>query len=113
MPIINNPRHPHYCIVYRVLNENEFSDGENEVLYEGACRKYTTRTSRTSNQTVTSQYTLSIPAIVKAKAGDRVRVDDYIGYFEGIVSEVNANNIGSAETGYTGGTDIYWNNYKK
>lgn len=113
MAIINNPRHPHKCVIYRMVDENEFTDGEKVVIYEGVCRKYTTRTSRTSNATVSSQYTLSIPSIVKAKAGDRVEVDDYICHFEGIVSEVNTNNIGSAETGYKGGTDIYWNNYKK
>jgi len=100
---VYNPRHPHMCIVYRITGETPFADGERVVLYEGICRKYTTRASRTSNITYNSQYTLSIPACVKARAGDVVEVDDNIGHFEGTVTEVNAGNFG---------TDIYWNNAK-
>lgn len=98
-----NPRHPHTCVVYRIVGETPFEDGTKEILYEGACRKYTTRSARTSNVTYNSQYTLSIPATVKARAGDIVEVTDRIGYFEGSITEVNVNNFG---------TDIYWNNAK-
>ena len=112
MAVINNPRHPHRCKVYRMADEDEFSAGAGVLLYEGICRKYTTRSGRTSTVTASSQYTLSIPAIVQALAGDYVEVDDEIGHFEGIVSEVNCNNIGAESNGYSGGTDIYWNTYK-
>ena len=112
MAVINNPRHPHTCKVYRMRGEDEFEAGTRELLYEGPCRKYTTRSGRTTNTTATSQYTLSIPALVKAMAGDVVEVDDFIGHFEGKVSEVSTNNIGAESTNYTGGTDIYWNNTK-
>lgn len=100
---MDNPRHPHTCVVYRIINETPFNDGEKVILYEGICRKYTTRSARTSNVTYNSQYTLSVPATVKARAGDIVEVDDRIGHFVGNITEVNVNNFG---------TDIYWNNAK-
>lgn len=109
---VYNPRHPHRCVVYRMAGETEFSDGEREVLYSGPCRKYTTRNSRTSASTQSSQYTLSVPAPVKALAGDRVEVDDGIGHFEGVVTEVSSSNIGTQPGGTSAGTDIYWNNWK-
>lgn len=112
MGSVYNPRHPHHCVVYRMAGETEFSPGERVVLYDGACRKYTTRSSRTSTAMMTSQYTLSIPEVVKALAGDRVEVDDYIGHFEGVVTEVTCNNIGTQDKGHWGGTDIYWNSWK-
>lgn len=108
-----NPRFPHSCIVYRMVGESEFADGERMVLYEGRCRKYTTRSSRTSTVTFNSQYTLSIPAIVKARAGDIVEVDDYIGHFVGTVTEVTNNNLGDVYDNVFGGTNIYWNNAKQ
>lgn len=83
--------------------ESAFGDGEKRVLYEGVCRKYTTRGARTTSMTLTSQYTLSIPASVAARAGDTVEVDDRIGHFEGRVTEVNCGNLG---------TDIYWTDGK-
>lgn len=112
MAVIENPRHPHKCKVYRMVGMTEFEDGHEEVLYEGRCRKYTTRSARTSSDVMSSQYTLSIPALVKARAGDLVSVDDYIGHFDGVVTEVNTNNIGDRATGAKYGTDIYWNNVK-
>lgn len=111
---VYNPRHPHTCVVFRMVGENEFSSGERLVLYEGPCRKYTSRSSRTGVTSAHSQYTLSIPAIVKALAGDRVEVDDYIGHFDGQITEVNCSNIGNqGRGGGFGGTTIYWNDYKQ
>lgn len=100
MTSINNPRFPHSGIVYRMVGEDSFTDGERLVLYEGKCRKYVTKGMRTGNSTTSSQYTLAIPGTVQARIGDRVEVDDRTGHFEGTVTEVNAGNFG---------TDIYWN----
>lgn len=86
-----------------MVGEDSFNEGEKLILYEGICRKYTTRGARTTSKSMTSQYTLSIPAVVKALSGDYVEVDDRVGHFVGYVTEVNANNFG---------TDIYWNNGK-
>lgn len=97
---IYNPRHPHTCVVYRMVGETSFSDGEKVILYEGKCRKYTTKGLRGSTVTSNSQYTLSIPAVVKSVAGDTVEVDDKVGHFIGTVTEVNVGNLG---------TDLYWN----
>lgn len=113
MAVVYNPRFPHTVRVYRVIGENEFTDGEELVLYEGRCRNYTTRSSRTSMQTITSQYTLSIPSLVMAKAGDRVAVDDYTGHYLGVITEATTNNIGDVTDTEFGGTNIYWNNYKR
>lgn len=104
MAKVYNPRHPHTCIIYRIEGETSFDDGERVVIYEGACRKFNTRNARTSDRTLTSQYTLSVPATVKALAGDWVEVDDYVGHFEGRIAEVNAGNLG---------TLVYWNNSKR
>jgi len=101
--VVDNPRHPHSCVIYRMVGETPFCEGEKVILYEGKCRKYTTRGARTTSVTTTSQYTLSIPAFVQARAGDIVEVDDRIGHFKGLVTEVNCGNLG---------TDIYWTNAK-
>ena len=113
MARVVNPRHPDTCVVYRIVGETEFVEGTRQVLYEGICRKYTTRSARTSAETASSQYTLSIPAAVQARAGDRVHVNARTGEFEGTVTEVNINNIGNGKGGVRYGTDIYWVNYKK
>jgi hypothetical protein len=101
---VYNPRHPHTCVIFRVVGEDEFSGGTKVVLYEGACRKFNTRNARTSERALMSQYTLSIPAIVQARAGDRVEVTDYVGKFEGGITEVGAGNWG---------TNIYFNDSKR
>lgn len=113
MAVVSNPRFPHSVRVYRVVGEDEFSPGEELLLYSGKCRNYTTRSSRTSMQTITSQYTLSIPSLVMAKAGDRVQVTDYTGEYTGVVTEATTNNIGDVTDVDYGGTNIYWNNYKR
>lgn len=101
--VIDNPRHPHYCEIYRIVGETSFENGERVDIYKGKCRKYTTRGARTTSATITSQYTLSVPAKVEALSGDIVEVDDYIGHFKGVVTEVNCGNLG---------TDIFWTNAK-
>lgn len=127
MAAIDNPRHPHYCTVYRAEDTDSFTDlneagggrnvsvglgvlsnvglpivqkGLRTVLYKGKCRKYVTKGLRGSSVSANSQYTLSVPATVRAKTGDVVEVDDRIGHFVGIVTDCNAGNLG---------TDIYWN----
>lgn len=102
--VVNNPRHPHTCVVYRMIGQTSLlTEAKKVILYEGICRKYTTHGARTTSATITSQYTLSVPEFVQAKAGDIVEVDDRIGHFKGTVTEVNCGNLG---------TDIYWTNAK-
>lgn len=102
---VYNPRHPHTCTIFRMVNEDEFSKGKRQILYEGPCRKYQTRNARTSDRTLMSQYTLSIPSTeLHVVAGDRVEVTDMIGSFEGVIAEVQCGNLGSF---------VYWSDYKR
>jgi len=73
-----------------------FSQGTEEVVYEGECRKYTkyTNTSR-FNEVVISKYGLSIPGTLPIKVGDLLTVTDVTGTFDGSVVEVSAGNLGT------------------
>lgn len=70
-----------------------FSQGTEEVVYEGECRKYT-NTSR-FNEVVISKYGLSIPGTLPIKVGDLLTVTDVTGTFDGSVVEVSAGNFGT------------------
>lgn len=97
--IPDNPRHPHWCRIYRVTGADSFSDGEETVLYEGACRKEgstTLRTFRTDN-VIKSDYMLSVPGIVGGiLTGDLLDVTDRQGTFLACpVTDSYAGNLGT------------------
>jgi len=76
-----------------MTNPTPFSQGTEEVVYEGECRKYT-NTSR-FNEVVISKYGLSIPGTLPIKVGDLLTVTDVTGTFDGSVVEVSAGNLGT------------------
>ena len=88
-----NPRFPHTCKIYRMTEPTPFSEGIEEVVYDGECRKYT-NTSR-FNEVIVSKYGLSIPGTLPVKVGDLLTVTDVTGTFDGSVVEVSAGNLGT------------------
>lgn len=77
---IYNPRHPHWCRIYRYANVSSFEDdGGAEILYEGPCRECSNNSIRTFNthtdagQILNGDYALSIPRTdLKVRAGDLI-----------------------------------------
>ena len=82
-----NPRFPHTCRVYRLEGASSFSKGEEKELYKGQCRKSSSdniRTFNTGSSTTgkvdSSDYRVSIPAIVRGlQKGDLVDVETLCG----------------------------------
>ncbi len=99
MSSVSNPRFPHTCKVYRLAEIDNFSDGEEIVLYEGKCRKNVNTSLRTfkTDGVIKSDYSLSIPGTVKGiRAGDLVDVTDMQGDFKAcLVSDCYAGNLGT------------------
>ena len=80
---VNNPRFPHWCKIYGMKGANNFSNGEEEVLYEGECRKYGNTSIRTftSNSGIQkADYALSIPGQIRGVVtGTLCDVEDLVG----------------------------------
>ncbi len=91
--MVNNPRFPHTCKIYRMTEATPFDPGTEVVIYEGECRKYT-NTSK-FNEVVISKYGLSIPGTISMKVGDLLSVTDSTGTYDSSVLEVNAGNLGT------------------
>lgn len=96
---IHNPRFPHRCKIYRMIGETSFSDGTEEVLYEGECRKYSNTSLRTSHteNVIKSDYAISLPGIIEGiKTGYLIDVTDRVGDFnECVVSDCYPGNLGT------------------
>lgn len=106
MPV-SNPRHPHYCRIYRHIGATNFSKGEEVTLYEGICRKEGSTNLRTfkTNNVLKSDYLLSLPGIVEGiHSGDMIDVTDRQGEIKGcMVTDAYAGNLG---------TNVYFNHPK-
>lgn len=81
---VENKRFPHRCKVYRMTEETAFSDGEEEILYEGECRNYNNTSLRTfyestqAGRVVRADFGVSIPLSDKsfmARSGDLLDVE--------------------------------------
>ena len=88
-----NPRFPHTCKIYRMTESTPFDEGQEVIIYEGKCRKYT-NTSK-FNEVLISKYGLSIPGTLPIKAGDLLNVTDITGTYSGSIIEVSAGNLGT------------------
>lgn len=97
--MIENPRHPHTCRIYRLEGATNFSKGTEKVLYEGVCRKEGSTNLRTfkTNNVVKSDYGLSLPGTIKGiRSGDMVDVIDRQGEYKGcLVTDAYAGNLGT------------------
>lgn len=102
--MIDNPRFPHTCKVYRITGESPFSDGKVKIMYEGLCNKYGVMNmiAREKKGALNSNYAVDIPKLVKGvKAGDLIDVEDYSCNVNGcVVSDCYATSMG---------TTIYFN----
>lgn len=64
---IKNPRWPHTCKLSRYNGVSAFSEGEEEVLYEGDCRKYSNNSIRSfftntpAGKMLNADYAMSVP----------------------------------------------------
>lgn len=81
---IRNKRFPHRCKVYRMTEENAFSDGEEEVIYEGECRNYNNTSLRTfyektqAGRVIRADYGVNIPISetpFMARSGDLLDIE--------------------------------------
>lgn len=63
---------PHCCRVYRIVNEDEFSDGEEQVIYCGLCRDEGNSAMRTYQQggVMKSDHAIYIPVFLKGVSND-------------------------------------------
>jgi len=75
---VENPRWPHTCKVYRMRGVSNFSKGEQEIIYEGPCRKYGNTSIRTftgNDGVQRADYALSIPGQIRG-ISTGVLIDD-------------------------------------
>ena len=107
-----NTRFPHTCRIWRTEDATPFGGGTEEVIYEGVCRNYSSKSTRQQYRVIESEYTLAIPRTadgstaetsVAARAGDEVEVTDLCGTFRGTVVDCYAGTMGN---------NVYWNNDK-
>ena len=64
-------RFPHTCKVYRLVGENEFTDGEVEVIYEGECSVYSNSNMRmfAERNVEKADFAVDIPKLIKGIGG--------------------------------------------
>lgn len=97
---VSNPRFPHTCVIYRMTDEDSFSDGEKVILYEGECRKDRNMALRTfsTQNVVKGDYVLQIPDTQEQIcAGDMIDVTDRQGTYTAlVVTDIYAGNLGTS-----------------
>lgn len=123
---VTNPRFPHICRIYRQVDADSFSDGEEKEIYSGECRKSGSTNIRTFNtgtvemgKVDTTDYRISMPGIVSGiLKGDLVEVSDPLLQTSELIRVVfmESSQLGIHETyrnGHkivvTGGTAVYCN----
>lgn len=74
---MNNPRFPHFCRIVRITGATSFSDGTEELIYEGPCRRESSdniRTFRTGSTTFGQvnygDHRVSMPGMQGIRRGD-------------------------------------------
>lgn len=57
---------PHTCKIYRIIGEDEFTEGEEEIIYEGECRDEGNSAMRTyqTDGVMKSDHAVQIPHLV-------------------------------------------------
>lgn len=87
---VENPRWPHTCKVYRMRGASNFSKGEQEIIYEGPCRKYGNTSIRTftgNDGVQRADYALSIPGQIRGiSTGVLIDVEDLVGTISGAIA---------------------------
>ena len=98
--MVDNPRWPHWCRIYRYEGVTNWDDGKLVVVYEGRCRKYGNTSIRTfegNSGVMKADYALSIPGRIGGmRTGDLVDVEDRCGKVVGaILSDCHTGNLGT------------------
>lgn len=109
---VDNPRHPHHCVIYRIEGETPYNEGDKLIVYEGACRNYQGYRPTEPDGVGKETYALSIPKIytmnepseLKPREGDYVEITDRLGTWFGSVKRIMAGNLG---------TTIHWEDVKR
>ena len=87
---VENPWWPHTCKVYRMRGVSNFSKGEQEIIYEGPCRKYGNTSIRTftgNDGVQRADYALSIPGQIRGiSTGVLIDVEDLVGTISGAIA---------------------------
>lgn len=98
--MVDNPRWPHWCKIYRFEGETNWDEGQEKVLYEGKCRKYGNTSIRTfegNSGVQKADYALSIPGQLEGVlTGDLVDIIDRCGEIRAaILSDCHTGNMGT------------------
>lgn len=99
-----NPRFPHRCKIKRIFDNGPFEDESEETLYSGECRKYSGYRMTEPDGVEKEIFALSVPSMVKARAGDIVEIEDYVGTWHGRIKSCAVKNLG---------TTIHWEDVKR
>lgn len=109
---VENPRHPHYCVIYRIEGETPYSDGEKIVIYDGVCRSYPGYRPTEPDGVAKEIFALSLPVVyalsasneMRLREGDFIEIQDRLGRFKGVIKRIMAGNLG---------TTIHWEDVKR
>ena len=125
--MIDNPRFPHQCVIYRREGATSFNpEGEIKEIYKGVCRKSSSNNIRTFNtgsnttgKVDVADYRVSMPGIVKGiQKGDLIDVTDLIDTEKGMrivtaeathLSEYKTKDNSGREVIVKGGTAVLCN----
>lgn len=101
--MVNNPRFPHWCKIYKLEGCDAWSDGEEVVIYEGECRKWNNDSLRnfyketSAGRVSDADYCVSVPPTKEPiKLGYLIDVEDKIGKIERVaILDVYMGNLGT------------------
>lgn len=94
---VENPRFPHSCKIYRKVEETEFDDGKELVVYCGECRVYNKRYSKSVTSGVQqTERRVNIPnKVIGIEYGDLIDATDYVGCKTYKLADFNVGNLGT------------------
>lgn len=123
---MNNPRFPHRCRIYKITGVSAFTDGTEEDVYLGQCRKYSGYRATDPDGVAKELFSLSLPIIYGAEGaysisdygdasqievvsgypeeGDVVEIETHVGNYEGRITQIMTGNFG---------TTIHWEDVKR
>lgn len=101
--MVDNPRFPHWCKIYRIVGEDAWNEGTEEIIYEGKCRKWNNDSLRNfykktnAGRVADVDYCVSVPPTINAiRAGYLIDVIDKVDEIKRIpILDVYMGNMGS------------------
>lgn len=100
---LKNPRFPHWCRIYKIVGGDAWTEGKQEVVYEGECRRYNNDSLRNfyketkAGRVADADYGVSIPVTEKPiKAGYLIDVTDKAESINGVlILDTYVGNLGT------------------